>query len=72
MASAHIKAGNPEAALNILESLLPARVSGGFRYSTADIPYQFSTYPSVASTAWFVIAVESLLDRQKNSMFWGG
>jgi hypothetical protein len=72
VASAQIKAGNPEAALTILESLLPTQVGGGFRYSTVDIPYQFSTYPSVASTAWFVITVESLLDRQKNSLFWEG
>ena len=72
VASAQIKAGNPDAALTILESLLPTQVDGGFRYSTAEIPYQFSTYPSVASTAWFVITVESLLDRQKNSLFWEG
>lgn len=72
VASAQIKAGNPEAALTILESLLPTQVGGGFRYATIEIPYQFSTYPSIASTAWFVITVESLLDRQKNSLFWEG
>jgi hypothetical protein len=38
-------------------------VGGGFRYASIPVPYQFSDYPSVASTAWFVIAAEQPKDR---------
>jgi hypothetical protein len=72
VSAAYCKAGNPESSLQVLEGLLPAQTNGGFRYSTAELPYQFNSYPSVASTAWFIIAVETLLDAEKGSLFWGG
>ncbi len=65
------RAGNSKEAYRILISLLPLQTEGGFLYSTTDLPYQFSTLPSVASTAWFIIAVESLLDESKGDLFWG-
>ncbi|MGQ9631829.1 MAG: hypothetical protein ACUVXI_16195 [bacterium] len=71
VALAYIKAGNPRRALEIIESAMALRSGGGFRYSTLNIPYQFSDDLSVASTAWFVIAVEALRDRAANAAFWG-
>jgi hypothetical protein len=34
-------------------------------------PYQFSDYPSVASTAWFVIAAQMLRGTPAAALFWG-
>ena len=71
LSAAYLKTGNGMDAYRIVHSLLPLQTDGGFLYSTTDIPFQFSTHPSVASTAWFIIAVESLLDEGKKDIFWG-
>ncbi len=71
VATAYIKAGNWRKGLETIKSLTSLHVDGGFRYSTMNIPYQFSNNPSVASTAWFVIAVEILKDEDLNKAFWG-
>ncbi len=71
VSAAYCSAGKSADAYRILRALLPLQTDGGFLYSTTAIPYQFSTYPSVASTGWFIIAVESLLDEGKGDRFWG-
>jgi hypothetical protein len=71
VATAYAMTGNTEKAKEIIESILSLRVDGGFRYATVSVPYQFSNQPSVASTAWFVIAVQVLKDENMRAAFWG-
>jgi hypothetical protein len=70
-AAALIRTGDRDAGLRTIEALLPMAVGGGFRYATDTVPYQFSSYPSVAATAWFVIAVEMLRGTPAAQSFWG-
>jgi hypothetical protein len=70
-AAAYIQAGRPAEARHILESQSGLAVDGGFRYASIPVPYQFSDYPSVASTAWFVIATEMLRSTPAGGLFWG-
>lgn len=43
---------------------------GSFVYATKEIPFQFSNKPSVASTAWFIIAASSYLVPELRESFW--
>jgi hypothetical protein len=70
-AAAHARGGRTAQARAILESLAGHAVEGGFRYASISIPYQFSSHPSVASTAWFVIAAELLRGSPEGALFWG-
>lgn len=70
VAAAYIKSGQAEKAIGIVEAMLPLSVEGGLQYATVDVPYQFSTDPSVASTAWFVMVVEMLRKPELNASFW--
>lgn len=72
VALAYIKAGDRKRGVEIVESMLPLRLEGGFRYASRDVSYQFSTYPSVASTAWFVLAVAVLTNEVVEAIFWQG
>ena len=71
VAAAYIKEGNSRKALEIIESMMLLRSGRGFRYANINIPYQFSDNPGVASTAWFVIAVRIMTDRDVNNLYWG-
>ena len=73
MATALIKAGREAKARQIIkasEEFAVDAAGGVLRYASQEVPHQFSTYPSVASTAWLVIAVENLLDPQDRALFW--
>jgi len=73
MATALVKAGRTGKARQVIDasSEFAVDAAGGvLRYASLEVPHQFSTYPSVASTAWLVIAVENLLDPQDRSLFW--
>lgn len=70
-AAAYIRAGRTAEARGIMESMAGFAVDGGFRYASIPVPYQFSDYPSVASTAWFVIAAEMLRGTPAGGLFWG-
>jgi hypothetical protein len=70
MATALIKAGRYETALQIIDAAREYTEHGAVQYASLEIPHQFSTYPSVASTAWLVIAIENLLDPLDRSLFW--
>ena len=70
MAVAHIKAGNNEEAVKIIRTAAALSENGGIRYASLEVPHQFSTYTSVASSAWMVIAIEALLDPEDNKLFW--
>jgi len=66
-----IRTGNREEGLRIVGSLRTLAVDGGFRYASVPVQYEFNDYPSVASTAWFVIAVEMLRGGAAADSFWG-
>lgn len=70
-ALAYLKTGNREKALEILKNMLPLQgKSGGFIYFTREIPHEFSTYISVASTAWFIMIATALEDQEIADSFW--
>jgi len=71
VAAAYIKLGNSKKALEIIKSMMPLRSDRGFRYANINIPYQFSDNPGVAGTAWFVIAMRIMRDREINTLFLG-
>jgi hypothetical protein len=70
-AAAYIRAGRTTEARLILESQAGLAVDGGFRYASMPVPYQLSDYPSVASTAWLVIAAQMLRGSPAGGLFWG-
>ena len=70
-AAALIRAGNRQEGLRVLDSLRALAVDGGFRYASTPVQYEFSDYPSVASTAWFIIAVELARGGPAADAFWG-
>ena len=73
MATALIKGGQELKArqvINATEDFSVDAAAGVLRYASMEVPHQFSTYPSVASTAWLVIAIENLLDPQDRALFW--
>ena len=70
-AFAYLKAGNREKAAEILKNMLPLQSkSGGFIYLTREIPHEFSTYISVASTAWFIMIASAIEDPAIADSFW--
>lgn len=71
VASALVQAGAYREAVDTMLAALEYEVDGGFRYASVEIPELFSSFPSVASTGWFVIATELLLDETNRGLFWG-
>lgn len=69
VAVAYIRAGNIKKGLTIIKQMMLMEKDGGFKYASINIPYQFTDFPSVASTAWFVIASEIYLNQ--DDLFWG-
>ncbi|MCF7928733.1 MAG: hypothetical protein K9L68_07265 [Spirochaetales bacterium] len=73
MAAALVKSEDADRidhAIEIIQAAAELSEEGGIPYASREIPHQFSTYPSVASTAWLVIAVENLLDAEDKGLFW--
>jgi hypothetical protein len=71
VALAYLKCGKREKSIQILREILPLQGrSGGFIYFTREIPHEFSTYQSVASTAWFIIMASALEDQAAADSFW--
>jgi hypothetical protein len=70
-AAAYIRAGRLAEGRAVMEGLSALTVGGGLRYASMVVPYQFSDYPSVASTAWLVIAAEMLRGAPAGELFWG-
>ncbi len=71
VASALVQAGLHREAADTMLAALDYEVDGGFRYASIEVPELFSSFPSVASTAWFVIATELLFDDFDRGLFWG-
>jgi hypothetical protein len=71
-ALAYLKAGRRDRAEEILRNVLPLQSrSGGFIYFTREVPHEFSTFVSVASTAWFIMMACALENPQTADLFWG-
>jgi hypothetical protein len=71
VASALVQAGLYRQAVDTMLAATDYEIDGGFRYASVEIPELFSRFPSVASTGWFVIATELLLDETDRRLFWG-
>jgi len=70
-AFAYLKTGNRGKTAGILKNMLSLQSkSGGFIYFTREIPHEFSTYVSVASTAWFIMIASALEDQAVADNFW--
>ena len=66
-----LKFGDLEKTQNILEAMKHFQApSGGIMYANHDVPFQFSTSPSVAGTAWFIIVSQSLENEDMKNLFW--
>ncbi len=73
VAVARAKTGDTEIAADIISSMHGYRHdNGGFQYAEHEVPHQFTTYRSVAATAWYVIAVLVLDDETVRRTFWSG
>jgi hypothetical protein len=73
VAVARAKLGDEQAAVTVTESMHHYRHgNGGFKYADTEVPHQFTTYRSVASTAWYVIAVRVIADERVRNTFWSG
>jgi hypothetical protein len=70
VAAAMTKGNRIDHALEIIRSAAELSEDGGIPYASREVPHQFSTYPSAASTGWMVIAVECLLDPMDGGLFW--
>lgn len=72
VALACLKQGKTGKARTILEEMLKLQTpGGGLPYFTREIPHEFVSYPSVASTAWLAIAISALEDPEACSGFMG-
>jgi hypothetical protein len=71
VAAANIRAGRLSEGRAVMEGLSALAVDGGLRYASLAVAYQFADYPSVASTAWFIIAAEMLRGAPAGELFWG-
>jgi len=70
VAAAFYKAGDKNKAQDIVKWSLQFQNNGGFLYANKNIPYHFNSYPSVASTGWFIILAEIMKSEKKNRSFW--
>jgi hypothetical protein len=72
VATACAQAGKTQEALAIIRANRAYSADGGLVYASMEVPHQFSTYPSAASTAWLIIAAETLTDDRDRALFWKG
>ncbi|MBI3018001.1 MAG: EpsI family protein [Deltaproteobacteria bacterium] len=71
VAMAYLKMGKKEKAIHILREILKMQTpSGGIRYATQEVPFQFSPSPSMAGTAWLAIVLHALENPQMLDRFW--
>lgn len=72
VAFAYLKQGQTKKAGVIIDDILKLQTDdGGVRYFTREIPHEFVSYPSVASTAWLAIVLLSWDDPALRASFMG-
>lgn len=71
VAMAYLKMGEKEKARKVLSEMTKMQTtSGGLKYSTQEIPFQFSPSPSMAGTAWFALVSLALENPTILQLFW--
>jgi len=70
-AAALARTGRTTDALQLIDAMRSLAVAGGLRYAAGSVAFQFTEYPSVASTAWYIIAAEVLRGSPRGKRFWG-
>ncbi len=71
VAMAHIKLDQKPEAKALLESMLALQdETGALPYATESLRFQFSTNPSVAGTAWLVMAIAAYEQDRVRDLFW--
>lgn len=73
MAAGYLKCGLFKEAAGLIEYInkfYQKQRKDGLPYSTCLLPYQFNTYPSVASTSWYLIASKILNDEAIGRKFY--
>lgn len=70
-AAALARTGRTADAAAVIDAMRSLAIEGGLRYAAGPVDFQFTDYPSVASTAWYIIAVEVLRGSPWGSRFWG-
>jgi len=72
VALAYLKQGDTGKARAIIGEMLKLQdEDGGVLYFTREIPHEFVSYPSVASTAWLAIVLSAAEDAERNAGFMG-
>ena len=70
-AMAYLKLNEIKNAKEVLLEMMKLQTqTGGLLYATKDIPFQFSTSPSMAGTAWFVMTVLAYENPALLEYFW--
>lgn len=69
---AQLKLGEKEEAKKqlVLSTSFQNSQTGAFPYASNEIPLSFSTSPSVASTAWFILCISVLENQNHLKLFW--
>jgi hypothetical protein len=71
VAVAYAKLGQIAKAKEVVNNILRMQTpEGGVLYFTRDIPHEFASFPSVASTAWLVMALSVLENKTLLEEFW--
>jgi hypothetical protein len=69
VALAQIRAGNKINGTKLAEEMLKLTEKGGIRYGSRELPFEFSSSPSVAGTAWYLI-VRDAVNHPKGKGLW--
>ncbi len=73
VALAYLKLDKYEQAVEVIEAMVALQdKEGGLPYATEDLRYQFSDNSSVAGTAWLVMVIAVLEDKNNFKLFWQG
>lgn len=71
VAMALLKAGKRSEAKKVIQQILKMQTkSGGVRYATKEVLFQFSTSPSMAGTAWLVMVLYAMDNPHLLDLFW--
>ena len=72
VAMAYLKLGRTSEAEKIVDEMIKLQgEKGGVLYLTKEIPHEFINVPSVASTAWLVMVLSAMRDKDALEDFWG-
>lgn len=71
VALAYLRSGQPEKARTIIDRLSVMQVeNSGLRYASQDVPYEMTSAPGVAASAWLVLVAEIVMGNPLAEAFW--